>query len=53
MKAKVNIAQTTLAVVCILSGIVFGGLGFLVPAPTPQAAHASALAHVEMSAIRT
>jgi hypothetical protein len=51
MKTKVNIAQTTFAVVCILSGIVFGGLGFLVPAP--QAAQVSAPAHVEMSAIRT
>ena len=53
MKAKVNIAQTTLAVVCILSGIVFGGLGFLVPAPTPQAAHASVPVHVETSTVRT
>ena len=53
MKTKVNIAQTAFAVICILSGLVFGGLGFLVPAPTAQGAHASVPAHVEISATRT
>jgi hypothetical protein len=48
MRTKVNIAQTTLAVLCIVSGIVFGGLGFLVP--SPPTTHASVPAHVEMSA---
>jgi hypothetical protein len=53
MKTKVNIAQTTFAVICILSGIVFGGLGFLVPSPTTEAAHASVPVHAEISAMRT
>jgi hypothetical protein len=48
MKAKVNFAQIAFAVLCILSGVAFGGLGFLAPAPTPEAAHASGSAQVQM-----
>ena len=48
MQKKINIAQTIFAVLCVLSGIAFGGLGFLVPAPASQSAHALAAAHAGM-----
>jgi hypothetical protein len=49
MKTEVNIARITLAVLCIMGGIVFGGLGFLLPAPTSQTAHGAVPAHVQIS----
>jgi hypothetical protein len=47
MQSRTNFATTALAVVWIVTGVVFGGLGFVSPAPTEQAGHPNGQVHTE------
>jgi hypothetical protein len=46
MNSRINIAMTSLAVLWIMTGVVFGSLSLVGAAPAQHAAHALGHAHV-------